>query len=114
MDSVHNMTGVGNTATVTRFLSNGYAIDVREHLLENRIFIIHDLIDLLIRVSAEIFRILVVAFSMDKVVQIDIEQDILVFALLNELGKLIGFPDQVLAVRPFGLPERAQGHGASR
>lgn len=86
---IHNLARIYNSAAVARFKGNGNTINIWHNMLKNRLWYIDDLFDLFIGVAIELFRVMLFTLAVDKVVEVDIKEYILVVSLEQKFLKPI-------------------------
>ena len=103
VELIHDLARIYNAAAIAGFKGNGDAVDIGEDLLKGRVRNVNDLLDFIIRIAIKIIGVILFAFAVDKVVEIDIEENILVFAVEHtflELIKITEFENVVIISIP--------------
>ena len=78
---IHDLARIYNSSAIARFKGDCNATDVREDLLKYRPRYVNDLLDFVIRIAIKIFRVMLLTFAVDKVIDVDVEEYILVVPL---------------------------------
>lgn len=92
MKYIHDSTSVDDSATVARFQCKCDTISTRNHIFKYGMRSINDFLDLIIRITLKVIRIVALTFAVNKIVEVYIKENIAIVTGGHKFLELIKIP----------------------